>query len=211
MSKKYICLSFDDGPNNVPGDATMNNMLDILEKYNVPASFFLIGNKVNDENKKVIKRAMDLGCDIQNHTWTHPDMTKLTKEQMLEEYNKCDEVIQELTGKKAEFFRPPYISVNDEMYENISVPFICGHGCEDWIPEVTAEERINQMLANMKNGTIYLLHVSEGNDATLQAVDLMIPILLEKGYKLVNLPDLFKNLKIDPKKPHALWRNILDD
>ncbi len=144
MSKKYICLSFDDGPNNVPGDATMNNMLDILEKYNVPASFFLIGNKVNDENKKVIKRAMDLGCDIQNHTWTHRDRTKLTKEQMLEEYNKCDEVIQELTGKKAEFFRPPYISVNDEMYENISVPFICGHGCEDWIPEVTAEERINQ-------------------------------------------------------------------
>lgn len=211
MAKKYVCLSFDDGPNNVAGDNTMDRMLDILEKYGVPASFFLIGNKITEENKKVIQRAIDMGCDIQNHTWTHPDMTKLTDEQIIQEYNQCDKAIEELTGKKAEFFRPPYISVNDAMYENIKVPFICGHGCEDWVPTVSAEERIRQMLENTANGTIYLLHVSEGNDATLQAVDMMIPILLEKKYKIVNLPDLFKNLKISPDKPKALWRNILQD
>ena len=85
---KYVCLSFDDGPNNQPGDNTMNDMLDILEKYSVPASFFLIGNKITEENKKVILRAFNMGCDIQNHTWTHPFMTKLTKEEMMEEYKK---------------------------------------------------------------------------------------------------------------------------
>lgn len=211
MAKKYVCLSFDDGPNNVAGDNTMDRMLDILEKYGVPASFFLIGNKITEENKKVIQRAIDMGCDIQNHTWTHPDMTKLSNEQIIQEYNQCDKAIEELTGKKAEFFRPPYISVNDAMYENIKVPFICGHGCEDWVPTVSAEERIRQMLENTANGTIYLLHVSEGNDTTLQAVDMMIPILLEKKYKIVNLPDLFKSLKVSPDKPKALWRNILQD
>ena len=66
---KYLCLSFDDGPNNIPGDTTMNDMLDILEKYKVPGSFFLIGNKITEENKKVIRRAVELGCDIQNHSW----------------------------------------------------------------------------------------------------------------------------------------------
>ncbi|MCR5764505.1 MAG: polysaccharide deacetylase family protein, partial [Treponema sp.] len=73
---KYLCLSFDDGP-NLGDDTTMNNMLDLLEKNNVPASFFLIGNKITPENRKVIERAQKLGCDIQNHSWTHPAMAEM--------------------------------------------------------------------------------------------------------------------------------------
>ena len=46
---KYLCLSFDDGPNIIPGDTTMNDMLDIMEKHNVPGSFFLIGNKITED------------------------------------------------------------------------------------------------------------------------------------------------------------------
>ena len=79
---KFLCLSFDDGPNVESGDTTMNDMLDILEEYNVPASFFLIGNKITEENKSVIQRAIKLGCDIENHSWTHPKMAELTKEEI---------------------------------------------------------------------------------------------------------------------------------
>ena len=103
---KYISLTFDDGPCNASDDV-MNRMLDILEKHNVVASFYLIGNKISEENKKVIKRAFDMGCDIQNHSWTHPGMSKLSKEEILEEYNKCDQAIIDITGVKPEFFRPP--------------------------------------------------------------------------------------------------------
>ena len=85
---KYLCLSFDDGPNNIPGDTTMKDMLDILEKYEVPGSFFLIGNKITPENKKIIERAVKLGCDIQNHSWTHSFMAKMTAQEIKEEY-KC--------------------------------------------------------------------------------------------------------------------------
>ena len=202
---KYLCLTFDDGPNNVPGDNTMNDMLDILEKYNIPASFFLIGNKITEENKKVIHRAMELGCDIQNHSWTHPFMAQLTEEQIIEEYKKCDDAIFEITGKRPVFFRPPYISISEAMYKNIKVPFICGIGCNDWEPDKDADYRYNVMKQNTDNGVLYLLHVMEGNKATQDAVDRLVPELKAQGYEFVNLPDLFEKCGVNPQKPHALW------
>ena len=202
---KYLCLSFDDGPNNILGDNTMNDMLDILEKYNVPASFFLIGNKITEENKNVIRRAVELGCDIQNHSWTHPFMAQMTAEQIREEYKKCDDAITEITGVRPTFFRPPYISLSQTVYDNISVPFICGCGCNDWEPDKDADFRYEHMMQAAQNGTIFLLHVMEGNNATLEAVDRIVPVLKEQGYEFVNLPDLFEKCGVDPQKPRALW------
>ncbi|SEQ39323.1 Peptidoglycan/xylan/chitin deacetylase, PgdA/CDA1 family [Treponema bryantii] len=191
MKKKYCSLTFDDGP-NFEGNDTMDKMLDVLEKHGVVASFFLIGNKITPENIKVIERAVKMGCDIENHTWTHPDMTKLTKEQMIEEYDKCDEAIIKITGKKPVLFRPPYICVNDLMHEVIHVPFICGHGCDDWIPDCPADVRYQKMMENTQDGVMYLLHVNEGNDATREVVDRAIPALKEMGFEFVTAPELYR-------------------
>ena len=159
---KYISLTFDDGP-NLGDDHTMNDMLDLLEKNDVVGSFFLIGNKINDENAKVIKRAFDMGCDIENHSWTHPAMPELTKEEMIEEYEKCDQAIIKITGKKPEFFRPPYIAVNDLMHQVIPTPFIQGHGCKDWEPDISAEERIKMLEEGTKDGVLYLLQIGRAH------------------------------------------------
>ena len=202
---KYLCLSFDDGPNTIPGDNTMNDMLDIMEKHNVPGSFFLIGNKITEENKKVILRAVKMGCDIQNHSWTHPFMSKLTPQEIREEYKKCDDLITEIVGVRPTFFRPPFVDMAEKMYENIKVPFICGCGCNDWEPDKDADFRYEHMMQAAQNGTIFLLHVMEGNKATLEAVDRAIPVLKEQGYEFVNLPDLFKKCGVNPDKPHSLW------
>lgn len=188
---KYISLTFDDGP-NLGDDHTMNDMLDLLEKNDVVGSFFLIGNKINDKNAKVIKRAFDMGCDIENHSWTHPAMPELTKEEMIEEYEKCDQAIIKITGKKPEFFRPPYIAVNDLMHQVIPTPFIQGHGCKDWEPDVSAEERIKMMEEGTKDGVLYLLHVMEGNINTLKALEYLIPKLKKEGYTLVTVPEMFR-------------------
>lgn len=188
---KYISLTFDDGP-NLGDDHTMNDMLDLLEKNDVVGSFFLIGNKINDENAKVIKRAFDMGCDIENHSWTHPAMPELTKEQMIEEYEKCDQAIIKITGKKPEFFRPPYIAVNDLMHQVIPTPFIQGHGCKDWEPDVSAEERIKMMEEGTKDGVLFLLHVMEGNINTLKALEYLIPKLKKEGYTFVTVPEMFR-------------------
>ena len=188
---KYISLTFDDGP-NLGDDHTMNDMLDLLEKNDVVGSFFLIGNKINVENAKVIKRAFDMGCDIENHSWTHPAMPELTKEEMIEEYEKCDQAIIKITGKKPEFFRPPYIAVNDLMHQVIPTPFIQGHGCKDWEPDVSAEERIKMMEEGTKDGVLYLLHVMEGNINTLKALEYLIPKLKKDDYTFVTVPEMFR-------------------
>lgn len=188
---KYISLTFDDGP-NLGDDHTMNDMLDLLEKNDVVGSFFLIGNKINDENAKVIKRAFDMGCDIENHSWTHPAMPELTKEEMIEEYEKCDQAIIKITGKKPEFFRPPFIAVNDLMHQVIPTPFIQGHGCKDWELDVSAEERIKMLEEGTKDGVLYLLHVMEGNINTLKALEYLIPKLKKEGYTFVTVPEMFR-------------------
>lgn len=201
---KYCSLTFDDGP-NFAGDNTMNRMLDILEKHGVVASFFLIANKISAENTAVIERAVKMGCDIENHTWSHPDMTKLTREQMIEEYNKCDEAIIKITGKKPVLFRPPFICVNDLMHDVIHVPFICGHGCEDWVKERTVDERFKLMMSNVQDGVMYLLHVDDGNEATLELVDRAIPVLKEQGFEFVTAPKLFELKGVEMKDNGQNW------
>ena len=83
MDKKLVALTFDDGPS----DTTSDLVMDKLEKYNIPATFFLIGEQIIPERVRVIERELSLGCEIENHSWTHSDMTKFTKEQM-KEYRK---------------------------------------------------------------------------------------------------------------------------
>lgn len=204
IMKKYLSLSFDDGP-NLGDDTTMSDMLDILEKHGVSASFFLIGEKINEQNIPVIERALKMGCDIENHSWTHPDMAKLSHEQILEEYAKTDEAISKITGKVPEFFRPPYISVNQTLFDSIKTPFICGKDCRDWEDDFGVEDRLKMLLDGVVDGTILLLHVTDGNSKTLQVVDHAVPILKSQGYEFVTVPQLFEIRGIEKKNNGKLW------
>lgn len=204
---KYVSLTFDDGP-NFPGDNTMERMLDLLEKNGVVASFFLIGNKITDENIPLIKRAVKMGCDIQNHSWTHQDMTKMTAEQIKEEYDKTDDKIIEITGVRPIFFRPPYIAVNQTMYDTIPTPFICGQGCEDWVPTILAEERLRQCKEYATDGILYLLHVNEQNIETYKTVEALIPWLKEQGYEFVTITKMFELKNIKNRKINENWSYV---
>lgn len=204
IMKKYLSLSFDDGP-NLGDDTTMSDMLDILEKHGVAASFFLIGEKINEQNIPVIERALKIGCDIENHSWTHPDMAKLSHEQILEEYTKTDEAISKITGNVPEFFRPPYISVNQTLFDSIKTPFICGKDCRDWEDDFGVEDRLKMLLDGVVDGTILLLHVTDGNSKTLQVVDRAVPILKSQDYEFVTVPQLFEIRGIEKKNNGKLW------
>lgn len=191
---KYIALTFDDGPNTT----TTNEVLDMLEKHDVVASFFLIGNNINDESAKSVKRAYDMGCEINNHSRTHSDMTTLTGEEIKAEYDYVDEKVLEITGEHTKFFRPPYIAVHQIMFDNIDVPFIAGIGANDWEERMTAEKRARTILKQAKDGDIILLHDMEGNSQTVEALDTIIPELKAQGYKFVTVSELFKAKGIEP-------------
>lgn len=191
---KYIALTFDDGPNTT----TTNEVLDKLEKHGVIASFFLIGNNINDESAKAVKRAYDMGCEINNHSRTHSNMTELTAEEIQEEYKYVDDKVFEITGEHTKFFRPPYIAVHQIMFDNIDVPFIAGIGAQDWEDRITADMRARMILKQAKDGDIILLHDMEGNSATVEALDTIIPELKAQGYKFVTVSELFKAKGIEP-------------
>lgn len=192
-SKPTIAITFDDGPNTT----TTMEILDVLEKYQVRASFFLIGNNINDESAKSVKRAYDLGCDIENHSKTHSYMDKMTADEIKEEVDFVNEKVKEITGSTPKFFRPPYIAVNNTMYDNIDMTFISGYGCNDWEDRVTADYRAKYLEKKAADGVIFLLHDAEGNSKTVEALDKAIPILLEKGFQFATISELFELKGVD--------------
>lgn len=194
IMSKQVALTFDDGPNTT----TTLEVLEKLKKYGVVGSFFLIANEINEESKESVKKAYAMGCEIANHSKTHPDMTKLTAEEIKAEITYTNEKIFEIIGEYPRFFRPPYILVNDTMIQNIDLPFICGVGGRDWEPEVSPEERARLILENIQDGSIILLHDLLGNDKTVEALDIIIPALLKEGYECVTISDLFKNKGVTP-------------
>lgn len=191
---KYIALTFDDGPNS----STTNEVIDVLEKYDIVASFFLIGNNINDESAKAVKRAYDLGCEIDNHSQTHSYMNEMTAEEVKAEYDYTDQKVYEITGEHTKFFRPPYISVSQTMLDTIDVPFIAGIGANDWSDTVSAEKRAAMILKQAEDGDIILLHDAEGNSLTVEALDTIIPELQKQGYKFVTVTELFEAKGITP-------------
>lgn len=191
-----IALTFDDGPNTV----ITPQVLDLLEEHGILASFFLIARNITPESAEVVRRAKAMGCDIENHTVTHPFMDKLSLEEIRKEVDTCTEKIVAITGEEPKFFRPPFIAVSKEMYDNINMTFICGAGCEDWVPTVTAEQRAERVLANAEDGQIVLLHDMQWNQNTVDALKTIIPELKKRGYEFVTVTQLFERKNVTPQR-----------
>ena len=119
-------------------------------------------------------------------------------ETIREEVKTCSEKITEITGRAPEFFRPPFIRVSQDMYDSIDLTFICGAGCEDWVPEVSAQTRIDRVLANAEDGQIVLLHDMEWNVNTAEALKTIVPELKKRGYRFVTCAQLFAEAGVTP-------------
>ena len=208
-SKPVIALTFDDGPN------TLNTpkILEKLEQYDIPASFFLVGNNINSDSAEYIRRAYEMGCDIENHSMTHSQqMGGMSEEQLKAEIDGTEELIKGVLGDAwsgSEFFRPPYNIVTSSMYDAIDMAFVMGYGCEDWEASVTTEQRVEKTLAQAGDGVIILLHDQPANQATVDALDGIIPALKEQGYQFVTVTQLFEAKGLDPKDElYARYRVI---
>lgn len=192
--KKLVALTFDDGPTV----GITDQVLDILQENEIVASFFLIGQQITDETRYLVKRAHDMGCSIENHSKTHQSMPKQSRQEILEEIQYTTDLIEEITGEKPEFFRPPFIDYDQKMYDLIDLGFICGYGCEDWVPSVTAQERIDRVLHDANPGFIILLHDMAGNTNTIEAIKTIIPELKKQGYEFVTVRELFQKSGVTP-------------
>ncbi len=201
VADKYIAITFDDGPNT----STSCDVIDLFDDYNAKATFFLIGNNINDASAETVKKAYGNGHEIANHSLTHGYLNNMTAEEIINEIDTTNQRIYDIIGEYPKFFRPPYIAVNDLMFQEIDIPFVCGYGCNDWDNSVEVQERIDSVLEQAHDGAIILLHDSQGNFKTVEALKTIIPELQEQGYALVTLSQLFEVKGITPIEDNVLY------
>ncbi|HNX58250.1 MAG TPA: polysaccharide deacetylase family protein [Spirochaetota bacterium] len=202
--EKICALTFDDGP-----DARMTPLiLDKLAKHSVIATFFVIGQLINDDTEPVIVRAVRTGCEIQNHSWGWDSMSAMPADEIKESVDRTTEAITKYAGKAPSFFRPPNLAVSDTMYETIDLAFAGGVVAHDWKGcNTSAEDRAKEVLGGVRDGAIILLHdVQPQPHPTPEALDIIIPELKKRGYRFVTISELFKSKGIKPE-PHdkKLW------
>lgn len=205
--KKLIALTFDDGPNS----EMTALVLDKLEKHGVVASFFLIGQLVNDSTKPVLDRMVNMGCEIGNHSWAWDSMNNMTPEQIKKSVNDTSAAIKKYTGKEPKFFRAPNLATSDELFDNVGLTSICGVTTMDWAGcGTSAKDRAKYALDGAKDGAIILLHdVQPYPHPTPEALDIIIPKLKKQGYEFVTVSELFERKGITPNpKEHKMWTYV---
>jgi len=201
---KYVAISFDDGPNS----QITSRMLDALEENGVKGSFFVIGQNVTKKTSAIVKRMVAMGCEVMNHTYTHPDLTSLTDEQILREVEKTDSVILKWTGIKPTMLRPPFTAFNKKVAEAIpDKAFIAGLSVGDWQAQMPTEEKVEKVLERAKDGDVLLFH--DTNETTLEAVRILIPELKARGYEFVTVSELFEKRGWMPSPHEArMYSNV---
>ena len=191
-SDKLIALTFDDGPNYNTG-----KVLDVLAKYNVKATFFVLGSKAKD-NKKILKRAYDSGMEIGNHTFNHLLLTKYKENVIKDEIDKTSSVIFEVTGRYPKLLRPSYGVYNNIVKKIGNMPIIIWDiDTLDW--KYHKSKRIASRVINkVKDGDIILMH--DIYSATANSLNIIIPELQNRGYTFVTIPELFYYKEITLEK-----------
>lgn len=185
--QKYVALSFDDGPSL----RCTPMMLDVLEENGVKASFFLIGQNISEETAPIIRRMVRMGCDVENHTYSHPNLTQIPDAQILEEVAKTDSLIELYAGARPEYLRPPFTAHNAHVAEVVGGKiFISGLSCRDWRADMPVEDRVTMTVDRVEDGRILLFH--DTNERTVEAMKTIIPKLKSMGYTFVTIPELFR-------------------
>ena len=177
-----IALTFDDGPSDFT-----DRLLDCLEANNVKATFFLAGQEV-EYFQKPVKRMEELGCEIGNHSYDHPDLTTLSTDDAASQLSRTDQLIQDLTGHIATVVRPPYGSYNDTVAETAARPLILWSvDTLDWETQ-NADSTVQNVMDNASDGQIILMH--DIFKESVDAAEIFIPQLLQEGYQLVTVSEL---------------------
>ncbi len=187
-----VALTFDDGPDGVYTPL----VLDVLQEYNVPATFFLIGQNV-EKYPEVAQRIVDEGHILANHSWSHPRLSDIGASELAEEINKTEDIMEAITGLRTTLMRPPYGAVNEDALEQLIEMdyYVINWSVDsvDWRDQAVDPILINT-LPDVRGGAIILFHSSRGSGENPTATAMALPELIEtlrmQGYTFVTVDEL---------------------
>ncbi len=191
--EKVLYLTFDAGYEN----GCTEQILDTLKKHDVKAAFFLVGHYI-DKNADLVRRMVEEGHIVGNHTMHHMDMSKLTdKETFQKELRDLETLFQETTGKELpKYYRPPqgiYSEENLKMAKEMGYKTVFWSlAYADWNndDQPTAQEAFDKLLPRTHNGAVVLLHSTSQTNA--QILDQLLTRWEQEGYRFESIQKLFE-------------------
>ena len=193
----YIAMTFDDGPS-----ATLTpKLLDILAAHHIKATFFVLGEMVA-QHPEILARAAREGHEIASHSWSHPNLAKMSQEGVRSQLQRTDDEIKSATGKRPTLFRPPYGSITERekkwIHDQYGYDIILWDVDPlDWKRPGPAVVR-NRILKETRPGSIVLSH--DIHPGTIEAMPSTFDELEAKGFKFVTVSELLG--MATPVTPH---------
>lgn len=188
--KKYVALTFDDGPSRYTKD-----VLNILRDNEVRATFFVIGKQIKQGRTSIIA-AHGQGCQIASHTYRHRYFPNKSRALFVKDVRKTRRILLQQTGIDTAYVRLPYGATNKKMNKalkkmNIRKVFWT-IDTRDW-SRPGVDKIVHRATKNVRNGSIILMHDGGGNrEQTLKALPQVIRILKDKGYEFCTVDDLYR-------------------
>lgn len=184
--RKLIVLTFDDGPSAENTD----KLLAILKKYDVKTAFFVLGNRV-ELYPDILKRIHESGNEIGSHSYSHPDLTKLSPADLTYQLQTTNNKIEQITKAKVKYLRPPYGIYNQAIEDSAKQDIVLWNvDSQDWKLR-DCDQIVNQVLQTMKPHSIILFH--DLYDTTIASLDILIPMLQQQGYEFITISE-FKEI-----------------
>jgi peptidoglycan/xylan/chitin deacetylase (PgdA/CDA1 family) len=201
----YIALTFDDGPHKT----LTPKLLDLLAAHHMKATFFVVGQNAAD-HPDILKRAVREGHEIANHSWSHPNLGKMSDEAARREVQKTDDAILAAIGKRPTLMRPPYGSITARQKRWMHDDF--GYRIIIWDVDPLDWKRpgpsvvTSRILKETHAGSIVLAH--DIHPPTLEAMPATFDQLDRKGFKSVTVSELLAMATPEPPKPKATPRAV---
>ena len=194
----YVAMTFDDGPSA----KLTPRLLDLLAAHHVKATFFLIGENAA-ENPEIVAREAREGHEIANHSWSHPNLAKMSEDSVRSQLRRTDDAIKNAMGKSPVLMRPPYGSITPHQKKWINQEF--GYKIVLWDVDPLDWRRpgsaavCNRIVRNTRAGSIILAH--DIHPGTTEAMPCVLKELEEKGFKFATVSELIAMQTPLPPKP----------
>ena len=191
--KKAVALTFDDGPSrdNTPG------LLDTLKEYGVHVTFFVLGNRL-EIDQDILNREIEEGHEIGNHSWDHPQLSKMSMDSVNRQIERTRKLAKKLTdGYNISIVRPPYGAISDEMRANLKYPMIFWSvDSLDWKYR-DVDKDFASVKKQVTDGAIILMH--DIHKESCEAAKKIIPWLLDHDYDVLSVSELMDRYGVDMK------------